>query len=256
MVIGSADSLGDGHVFLLTGTPRGISECYTIGEPGGLRVDRGLDGPQGASRGCWVRVCWSHGWPHRETPGGRRVTGWHPDRRRGRRLTFTEPPLHVDLAALAPLVGHWSGPGRGSYPTVEPFDYFEDLLYEHSGRPFLSYSQRTRAADGRPLHVEQGYLRLPEPGRVELLVVQPTGITEVDEGTLEVDASGGMRIRLRSRMVGLSSTSKPVSRVERTFTLADSGVLGTTLAMAAVGVDLTHHLASDLRRLPTSDPLS
>lgn len=158
------------------------------------------------------------------------------------------PTLHAEVAALSGLLGEWSGPGHGSYPSIEDFDYSETLHFAHAGRPFLTYTQRTRhAGDGRALHVETGYVRLAATGLVELVVAQPTGIVEVDEGTLDTADDGTLRIRLRSRLVGLSSSAKQVTEVERTFSL-DGDVLRTTLAMAAVGIPLTHHLAAELRR--------
>jgi len=89
-------------------------------------------------------------------------------------------------------------------------------------------------------------LRPAGRGRVELVVAQPTGIVEVDEGILDT-ADDGLEIRLVSRCVGLTSSAKEVTSVERTFDL-DGGVLRTTFVMAAVGHRLTHHLASELRR--------
>jgi hypothetical protein len=157
-------------------------------------------------------------------------------------------PIHPELAPLAGLVGQWTGEGRGSYPTIADFAYTETLVFTHTGKPFLAYVQRSNAAaDGRPLHVESGYLRLSGPARVEFVAAQPTGITEVDEGTVHTDSDGGLVIRLVSRSVGLTSTAKPVTQTERTLTLA-GGVLRTRLAMAAVGHPLTHHLASQLHR--------
>ena len=157
------------------------------------------------------------------------------------------PGLHPDVAALGPLLGEWTGPGHGSYPSIEDFDYIDTIHFGHAGKPFLTYAQRSvHAGDGRALHVETGYLRPAGPGRVELLVAQPTGIVEVDEGTLDT-ADDALEIRLGSRFVGLTSNAKEVTSVERTFNL-DGSVLRTTLAMAAVGHPLTHHLASELRR--------
>lgn len=161
------------------------------------------------------------------------------------------PGLHPDLTPLAPLLGEWTGPGRGSYPSIEDFDYIETLRFGHAGKPFLTYTQRSiRAGDGRALHAETGYLRPAGARRVELVVAQPTGIVEVDEGTLDT-AGDALGIRLGARYVGLTSTAKEVTSVERTFGL-DGGVLRTTLAMAAVGHRLTHHLASQLRRADTT----
>lgn len=158
------------------------------------------------------------------------------------------PMLHPDVAELAPLLGEWSGAGHGSYPSIESFDYIETLRFEHVGKPFLIYAQRTRhAADGRALHIESGYLRPAGTGRVELVVAQPTGIVEVDEGSVDTAADGTLEIRLSSRSVGLTSSAKEVTAVGRTFRL-HGGVLLITMAMAATGHPLTHHLASELRR--------
>ena len=153
------------------------------------------------------------------------------------------PGLHPDLEPLAFLLGTWSGRGRGTYPTVEPFDYLEEITVEHAGGRFLRYEQRTRDVAGeRPLHTETGYLRPGRPGFVEWVVVQPTGIVEVDEGVVD-----GTTLRVRSRIVGLTRTAKRVDTVERRLH-AEGATLTAVLLMGAVGEPHQVHLQATLAR--------
>lgn len=156
------------------------------------------------------------------------------------------PDLHPGIAALAPLLGHWSGAGTGDYPTIAPFGYTEEVTFGHIGKPFLTYTQRTRSDDGLPLHAETGYLRMPSPHRVELTLAHPTGITEIDEGSL-TEQDGGLFLDLHSTTVGLSSSAKDVMALRRSITL-DGDELHYTLLMAAVGQPLVHHLTATLHR--------
>lgn len=157
-----------------------------------------------------------------------------------------ERPLHPQIQPLAFLLGTWTGEGSGEYPTISPFRYGEEVRFWHVGKPFLVYSQRTWALDdGRPLHGEMGYWRLQPGGDIELVLAHPTGVVEVATGTLH-----GRRIAVASTTLGLTPTAKHVDRLERTFELTD-GCLSYEIAMAAVGVPLTHHLSA---RLEQKDP--
>jgi hypothetical protein len=157
------------------------------------------------------------------------------------------PDLHPDLQALAPLLGTWAGRGAGEYPTIEPFEYLEEVVFSHAGKPFLSYAQKTRAvADGRPLHSETGYLRVPAPGRIELVLAHPTGVTEIEVGAFSM-VGGVVELELSTMSIGLSPTAKEVTALGRSLRI-DGDELSYSVRMGAVGQPLQHHLAAVLHR--------
>jgi THAP4-like, heme-binding beta-barrel domain len=155
--------------------------------------------------------------------------------------------LHPEIAVLAPLVGTWVGQGAGEYPTIEAFGYFEEVTFGHVGKPFLTYGQRTKASDdGRPLHAETGFIRMPSPGRVELVLAHPTGITEIQEGTLSVRGTT-VEMELNATTIGRTASAKDVTALSRSIRI-HGDELTYTLRMGAVGQPLQQHLAGTLYR--------
>ncbi|MCY3961100.1 MAG: FABP family protein [bacterium] len=152
--------------------------------------------------------------------------------------------LHPACVPLAFLLGTWQGTGTGVYPTIEDFSYAEEVSFTHVGKPFVAYAQKTKdSSTGLPLHAEAGYLRPQGDGRVELVLVQPSGIAEILEGKLE-----GHNIELASTAVLGTLSAKPVTATERRFWV-DGEVLHSSVAMAAMGLDLQHHVVSEMYRL-------
>lgn len=154
--------------------------------------------------------------------------------------------LHPSLEPIAALIGTWRGPGRGEYPTITSFEYTEEVTFTDVGKPFLHYVQRTTSPEGAPMHTETGFLRVSAEGVVEFVLAQPTGQTELAEGLL-VTAPDGFSYELHSRVVNSGSAKQVDATVRRLELTGDT--LTTTFAMAAVGVPMTHHLSSELRRV-------
>ena len=155
--------------------------------------------------------------------------------------------LHPDIAVLAPLLGVWAGQGAGEYPTIEPFGYLEEVSFGQVGKPFLSYVQRTTAADdARPMHAEVGYLRVPSAGRIELVLAHPTGVAEIAEGTLSA-GDGRIEMHLVATAIGRTASAKEVTALARSIRV-DGDELTYTLRMGAMGQPLQHHLTATLHR--------
>jgi hypothetical protein len=158
------------------------------------------------------------------------------------------PPAHPAIAPVAWLLGSWRGEGEGSFPTIQPFRYGEELRFWHVGKPFIAFAQRTWALDdGRPLHAESGYWRSQPDGSVELVLAEPSGLASIYQGRVS-----GRLIELVTATIASAATAKEVTEVARTYQLREDGVLAFSMAMAAVGVPLTHHLAAELRRASPS----
>jgi hypothetical protein len=159
-----------------------------------------------------------------------------------------EPDLHPDAAVLAPLLGTWEGSGAGEYPTIDDFVYLESITFTHVGKPFVSYVQRTRHPEtGAPMHAETGYLRVPRPGSIEIVMAQPTGLAEIYEGAV-VGGDVPLVIDVRSSSINATPTAKEVTITERTISVTGDD-LHYTFRMAAVGQPLQHHLSATLHRV-------
>jgi hypothetical protein len=156
-----------------------------------------------------------------------------------------DPAPHPDVASLAFLLGTWRGQGRGDYPTIEAFEYREEMVFDHVGDPFLLYRQESWLLPrGDPLHFERGFLR---PGasadRVELTLAHPLGLTEVSEGTLAQD-----ELDLASLSVMRTHTGSAVTGVRRRYRF-QGDLLSYELDMEMDGTPMASHLRGTLRRV-------
>ena len=158
------------------------------------------------------------------------------------------PVMHEALAPVAFLLGRWEGAGVVGYPTIESAQFGQEITFSHNGKPFLIYSSRSWLLDeegrtGRPLAVETGFWR-PQPERqLEVLLVHPTGITEIYLGEVT-----GTRIEMATDAVVRTATAKEVTAGRRLYGLVE-GDLAYAYDMAAVGQPLQAHASARLKRV-------
>jgi hypothetical protein len=164
------------------------------------------------------------------------------------------PPVHSDLAPLEFLLGRWEGAGIGGYPTIESFQFGQEVSFSHNGKPFLIYASRSWRLDdegriGAPLGTETGYWRPRPDNQVEVMLAHPTGIVEIYLGEVS-----GTRIEMATDVVARTATAKEVTAGHRLYGLTGQGTRDLAYAydMAAVGHKLQSHLSAQLKWVSSS----
>jgi hypothetical protein len=155
--------------------------------------------------------------------------------------------LHPDCAKVAWLLGTWAGNGHGQYPTIEPFEFGQELVFSQDGRAFFHYMSRAWIVDEngekvRDAAIESGFLRCRPDDSVELLLSHSTGFVELWYGRVE-----GARVELATDAVVRSGSAKEYTAGQRLYGLVQ-GDLYWTFDMAAMGQQLSNHLAARLLR--------
>ena len=158
------------------------------------------------------------------------------------------PAMHEALAPVAFLLGRWEGAGVVGYPTIESAQFGQEITFGHNGKPFLIYSSRTWLLDeegrpGRPLAMETGFWR-PQPERqLEVLLVHPTGISEIYLGEVT-----GTKIEMATDAVVRTASAKEVTAGRRLYGLVEAD-LAYAYDMAAVGQPLQAHASARLKHV-------
>lgn len=165
----------------------------------------------------------------------------------------TGPDLHPALLGLLPYVGVWRGRGTGGYPTIDDFEFAQEVRFSHDGRPFLHYESRAWLInpDGtpiRPAFREVGWWRpVMKDDRpsdeLEVLLSSPTGIVEVYVGRVD-----GTRVEIITDAVLRTATAKEVNAGQRLYGIVE-GALLYAQEMAAVGQPMSPHLSAKLTRV-------
>eukprot|EP01095_Lingulamoeba_sp_RSL-Kostka_P014721 TRINITY_DN6546_c0_g1_i1.p1 TRINITY_DN6546_c0_g1~~TRINITY_DN6546_c0_g1_i1.p1 ORF type:complete len:318 (-),score=89.66 TRINITY_DN6546_c0_g1_i1:28-981(-) len=101
--------------------------------------------------------------------------------------------IHDKVKCLKPFLGVWKGKGKGVYPTIDSFEYFEEASFSTMGKPFVYYQQKTKNLNDEPLHTETGYFRVRKGENdeeiVELVVTDPTGTCQMYDGEITITKS-------------------------------------------------------------------
>lgn len=165
----------------------------------------------------------------------------------------TGPELHPAVRPLLPYLGLWRGRGRGGYPTIDDFDYAQEIRISHDGRPFLSYESRAWLLDDksrsvRPAGRETGWWRPVlvdgrPTGELEALLCTPTGVMELHVGRWD-----GTTVELATDAVMRTATAKEVTAGRRLYGIV-AGALMYVQELAAVGQPLAPHLSARLTRV-------
>ncbi len=155
--------------------------------------------------------------------------------------------LHPDCAPLAWLLGTWRGNGHGDYPTIDRFEFGQELIFAHDGRPFFHYFSRTWIIDDngdkvRDSALETGFIRC-RPGRqLEVLLTHATGFAEVWYGEI-----GDARFEITTDAVVRTESAKEVTAGKRLYGYVDGDLL-YAYDMAAMGQSLQPHIWARLQR--------
>lgn len=170
--------------------------------------------------------------------------------------------LPEELIPLSWLIGRWAGVGLGQYPTIEDFRFGQEVVFATDGRPFLSYLSRSWLLDDdgervRPLGTESGFWRPRPQNGIEVTLAHPTGYAETWAGSLEVTGMEnavitGARATLRVDHIVRTPSAKDYTDGERLYGLVD-GKLLWTFDMAAMGQEMTNHLAATLTRVTDAE---
>jgi hypothetical protein len=155
--------------------------------------------------------------------------------------------LHPLCGPVAWLLGTWRGNGHGDYPAIDKFQFGQELIFTHDGRPFFHYFSRSWIIDEagekvRDAALETGFLRCQEDGKVEFLLSHNTGFVEIYYGTAE-----GGKLDLATDAVVRTETAKEYVGGTRLYGNVEGDLL-YAFDMAAMGQPLQPHLWARLQR--------
>ncbi|XP_065831262.1 peroxynitrite isomerase THAP4-like [Oscarella lobularis] len=146
------------------------------------------------------------------------------------------------------LAGKWTGEGRGFYPTIDSFEYEEEIEFQRiPNKPVLKYDCKTwHPVDKTPMHLESGFLKMkPGTNQVAFSIAENIAITEMSEGTLTDNS-----LSVTTQSIGRSGFNKEPSvlKVQRDYRLTPDGDLEYTISMQTATQPLQEHLRAKLKK--------
>lgn len=155
--------------------------------------------------------------------------------------------LHPDCGPVAWLLGTWAGNGHGDYPTIDGFEFGQEVIFTHDGRPFFHYLSRAWIIDEdgekvRDAALETGFLRCRPGAEVELLLTHNTGFVETWHGS-----AAGAKLDLITDAVVRTESAKEYTAGKRLYGNVEGDLL-YAFDMAAMGQPLQPHTWARLQR--------
>ena len=155
--------------------------------------------------------------------------------------------LHPDCAPIAWLLGTWRGNGHGDYPTIDGFQFGQECIFTHDGRPFFHYMSRAWEIDEqgnkvKDRAIETGFFRCKANGELEVVMAHNTGFVEIWYGH-----AGEAKVEIATDAVARTETAKEYNAGHRLYGLVEGDLLWA-YDMAAMGQKLQPHLWGRLVR--------
>jgi len=165
-------------------------------------------------------------------------------------VPFEIPPnIHPNCAPLAWLIGTWAGNGHGEYPTIEDFQFGQEILFQQDGRPFIHFMSRSWIVDAeghvvREAAQETGFIRPQADRTLEVVMAHNTGFVEIWHGELHPEQP---RFEIVSDAVARTATAKEYTAGKRLYGYVNGDLL-YAFDMAAMGQELQPHTHAQLKR--------
>lgn len=115
-----------------------------------------------------------------------------------------ESKPHRKVDKLSFLLGRWDGYGKGKFPTIDSFDYREELCFSCDGfNDLIHYEQRTWLLCNdteEPAHWESGFIKPVESSNniFKISNAQDSGRVEVLEGNyIEKNSTHSLHFKMK-----------------------------------------------------------